>query len=845
ALPIGFVSLSNSNKSVSLISKSLNINESTTDASINLNDALPVTDNSITGFGDYIVSYEDNNVSPVNAILPGSSTISSKSGGATVGMTANKQTITLTTYAGLLLWSHKLNENQLLKNYYSTVRTVDDISTYKVINFAYLESKNILFVLFGQEISETNTLSNLAVFGLDINSGAIVVPKDATLNNNQVIAKARDNSAFIFFNTADQLIVTSGGTNTNIQSSTKIMSFDSNTGFANSKGNDEETNNFGAISGVVGSGDYLLGFLPSTIENVNYSIWLYSASKQTGSVYGGPRNPQISYKTTNESTASIKGINMSGGTITTSLNYYIYPVDNSFISNIGASNSQRFNVINTVGSTAYRGYLNNTNQMPNFNDITKRFFVTSSTTTNSNTVENVGVLLDSFDKMFSSFATAVVNINSDTNITFGTPKLYMNYLDKQPMTGPTDLSYDATKKTGLEDGVAVTNWTFNSVGYDKKSEFVYFSLSGEETNATDQTIISGKYLTNTRYIDLKVTTSDANRVSSDAYVETNPYTLSVVNFDTYTNSGNLYLTKQVIDGSDGEWLTSTIEKLNDDAEDFKPTQDPKINFSSLRNFEMEIENSQILNEVMPSFMNNNLNSLDKFLNDKGISDIVTFKKATGNDETGEIRLETEITYANDFGDETKENNGNVSYLSYIQVTGFSRNDFSLIFKTEEAIADIKAKYSAEEIVKSENKGWVIQELLEKILIKDKNITITESMKNIITLNNPSSDSLRIDIDIPIKTSPTDTNGILPVGFPEDQAKKTITYSGFTGTETPPFVSLPTNPDDPNNSNNPNNTNLGNGSSAGEIAGIVIACLAIAAILIAIAVLIRIKIKNSS
>ncbi|MDE6894259.1 MAG: hypothetical protein K2J02_02705, partial [Malacoplasma sp.] len=318
-----------------------------------------------------------------------------------------------------------------------------------------------------------------------------------------------------------------------------------------------------------------------------------------------------------------------------------------------------------------------------------------------------------------------------------------------------------------------------------------------------------------------------------------------VNFDTYTNSENLYLTKQVIDGNDGEWLTSTIEKLNDDAEDFKPTQDPKINFSSLRNFEMEIENSQILNEVMPSFMNNNLNSLDKFLNDKGISDIVTFKKATGNDETGKIRLETEITYANDFGDETKENNGNVSYLSYIQVTGFSRNDFSLIFKTEEAIADIKAKYSAEEIVKSENKGWVIQELLEKILIKDKNITITESMKNIITLNNPSSDSLRIDIDIPIKTSPTDTNGILPVGFPEDQAKKTITYSGFTGTETPPFVSLPTNPDDPNNSNNPNNTNLGNGSSAGEIAGIVIACLAIAAILIAIAVLIRIKIKNSS
>ena len=345
ALPIGLATLNNSSNSVHLISKSLNVNESTTDSSINLEDALPVADTSIKSFGDYIVSYEDNNVSPVNVIIPslttGTSQTGVKAGGATVGMTANKQTITVTTYAGLLLWSHKLTENSLLKNYYSSVLTVSDISTYKVINFAYLESKNILFVLFGDEQTSGNT--NLVIFGLDINSGAIIVPSEAKLSDNQVIAKARNNSSFIFFNTKNELIVTSGSTNTNIQNSTKIITFDTTTGFLNRKGNDETTNNFGTISGLPASNDYLLGFLPSSVEGINYSFWLYGPVSSSNYA-----KPQLSYKTSNDTTgASNVSINLTGGIATTSFNYYVFPVNDDFVNLTPSNNSgKKFDVAN-------------------------------------------------------------------------------------------------------------------------------------------------------------------------------------------------------------------------------------------------------------------------------------------------------------------------------------------------------------------------------------------------------------------------------------------------------------------------------------------------------------------
>ncbi|MDE7099755.1 MAG: hypothetical protein K2N99_00860, partial [Malacoplasma sp.] len=818
---MGLVNWKNSQKNISLIDKSFSVNESTADSNINLEDALPVADSSITSFGDYIVSYEDNNISPVNITIPSLTTNQAgvKDGGATVGMTTNKQTITLTTYAGLLLWSHKLTENKLLQNYYSTVKSVSDISTYKVINFVYLESKNILFVLFGNETIENNviTLSNLVVFGLDINSGAIVVPKTGKLADNQVITSAKNNSAFIFLNSSDQLIVTSAKKTTDLVASTKIISFDENgLGFANVKGNDQTNFTF-TYDIRVDTNDLLIGIAPSSVKGINFTIWLsVSTNRDTRT------KPSLSYKTSNNATSySDKQIDSN----VSSWNYYVVLVNDELTALDRTVN--RYRIINKVGTPSYRGYLNSENKVPDFEKITKRFFITSNTTTGSNTNENLGVLLDSSDKMFSSFATMLITTNNNTP-SFGTTKVYMNYIDNQ-ITGPTNLNPQTDSKTGknigLENNLVVNNWNFNSVGYDKESNFVYFSLSGEVYNYTQGSLgeaVPDKYLTNTRYIDLKDGVADANRVSSDAYVQDIPYTLSDVNFETYTDTKNLYLAKQAINGNDGQWLATTVTEFNDDTKDFLPTTDSKIDFSSLKTFESDIENSQILNEVMPSVMNDNLNSLDKFLNDKGIADIVKFRKAIGDDTTGEIRLETEITYPNDFGDGIT--NGKVSYVSYIQVIGFKKNDFLLTFKenTNAAVLDIKAKYSAEKIVQDNNVAFVINNLLQNITIKGQKFIL---QPNTVTLKNaPSTNDLTVEIKVPIKTSITDEQGILPIGFPENDAIFTITYDGFTGTEAPPLEIYP---------NDSSNTSQQNNLSEGMIVGIIAGCLLLAAVIITI------------
>ncbi|MDE6429230.1 MAG: hypothetical protein K2K18_01820, partial [Malacoplasma sp.] len=848
-LPIGLSNLTNSNTSISLVNKSLNINESTIDTNINLNDALPVVDTSISSFGDYIVSYEDNNTSPVNVVIPSLTTstdqTNTKNGGATVGMTANKKTITLTTYAGLLLWSHKLTDNQLLKDYYNTVNNVTDISSYQVINFAYLENKNILFVLFGEETqsNDTTTLSNLVVFGLDINSGAIVVPKNAKLDQNQIIAKARDNSAFIFFNSADQLLVTSGNNLANINKTTKIMNFDLDNGFSNvaNKGNDDENNNFTytKLSSVVKETDYLLGFIPSSVKGVNFSIWLYDTVYATAN-----QTPQLSYAISNTKTGAPDMSINQGSNATFSFTYYVIAVSDDF-TNI----TTNLKVINTDDDGANsRGFINNTKNLPDFNSIYKRFFITSSTTSGSNTTEKVGFLLDSFDDIFSSFAVSSFTITGGTNPTvdYGANKdtntIYMNYLNVSPTIGPKKTDLD---DSGIEDNVVADNWKFNTVAFDEKSKFVYFSLSSEEysyLNNTKGAVIPGKYLTNTRYIDLSDSVKKANSISSDAYVTGNPYTLSDVNFDTYSDDNNIYLAKQVIDGNDGQWLWSSLENLTDDTMDFIPTgKEPfasKIDFSSLTSLVNDIQNSDVLNDVMPSVLNNNLSSLDDFINDKGLANTIKFIGASGNDETGEINLETKITYSNNFGDNIQ--NGLVSYTSFIQILGFSVKDFSLDFKdnTDSAVTDIKAKYSAEKIVETNNKAFVINNLMENFTIKDQNFFPEE--EDVSLKFNEDSNSLVVEVKIPIKTSFDDENGILPVGFPEKDAVITTIYNGFTGTETPPFEVYPNKKD-----SGQNNQIIGNNLSLGIVAGILVGCLVVSVLIVIAFILIKIRVKTRS
>lgn len=489
---------------------------------------------------------------------------------------------------------------------------------------------------------------------------------------------------------------------------------------------------------------------------------------------------------------------------TYSFTYYIVAINDNFTNILDG-----LKVINTDDNgTNSRGFINNTNKLPDFNSIYKRFFSISSSTSGQNTSEKIGVLLDSYDEIFSSFAVSELSITNGTNptVNYGATKatnnMYMNYLNASPTLGPKKTDLDSA---GLEDNVVADNWKFNTVAYDKESKFVYFSLSSEEytySNNTKGKVIPDKFLTNTRYIDLNDGVEKVNSVSSDAYETSNPYTLSDVNIETYIDNKNIYLAKQVIDANEGQWLSTPAEKLNDDTIDFVPTgenlSDSKIEFSSLKNFESDIENSKVLDNVMPSAMNENLTNLDKFLTDKGTSDVVKFISADGDDTTGEISLEAEITYPNNFGDGIKDN-GKVSYFSYLQVVGFQKSDFSLTFKenTDSAVIDIKEKYSAEKIVQDNNKGFVINHFLQNFTIKGEKF-IPES--DTVTLKNvPNSNDLTVEIDVPIKTSPTDEYGVLPFGFPEKDSIVTITYSGFTGTEAAPIENYP-------GSTTPNQTN---------------------------------------
>ncbi|MDE6894484.1 MAG: hypothetical protein K2J02_03860 [Malacoplasma sp.] len=123
---------------INLVSNKLNANQNY------LADATAVTDTSITNFKNYIVSYSDQNIAPVNIVF--NSNLSENNQnlsnvGAQIGMTTNKQTITCTTYNGLMLWNSKLTENKLIKNYYNNVKKIQIIDSFKVINYAYLEEK--------------------------------------------------------------------------------------------------------------------------------------------------------------------------------------------------------------------------------------------------------------------------------------------------------------------------------------------------------------------------------------------------------------------------------------------------------------------------------------------------------------------------------------------------------------------------------------------------------------------------------------------------------------------------------------------------------------------------------
>ncbi|MDE6562709.1 MAG: hypothetical protein K2J98_00330, partial [Malacoplasma sp.] len=298
--------INKSENKISLVKNELNTNQ-INDSRDYVEEASAVYDTSIKNFRNYIVSYSDKNIYPVNVIFNSNQTKNNsddkqnlKPGGAQIGMTTNMQTITCTSYSGMLLWSSKLTENKLIKNYYNEIKKIDDINSFKVINYIYLEEKQILFVLFGEKVENKNneenevsensiSLQNLVVFGLDVKSGSVFVPTNGDLANDEIISSVNDDSAFIFLNSANQLIVTSANTVADINRTTKILSFDeSGKGFSvikdALKDNSDSNPFYSRVSGT-NANDMLLGIVPSNVPGVNYALWLSSVNFNDARVY--------------------------------------------------------------------------------------------------------------------------------------------------------------------------------------------------------------------------------------------------------------------------------------------------------------------------------------------------------------------------------------------------------------------------------------------------------------------------------------------------------------------------------------------------------------------------------
>lgn len=813
-LPISLnVKSSKSDDSVKNIKTNLNDNvEKTNNENYSkyIEDAKAVADSSVTNFKNYIVSYSDKNISPVTATLGSEDTNIIFS--TMIGMTENKQTITSTTYDGVLLWSNKLTENKLLKQYYVS-KNVDDISNFKVVNYLYLKNKEILFVLFGEEKTEENNLQlqNLVVLGLDIKFGSVFVPGSANLENGEIINSVKDNAAFIFANSKDQLIVTSANTTADINKSSKIISFDEKEkGFATIKESSDSSENpfYSQVTNTVKKEDMLLGFVPSNTPGVNYSLWLYTVSRSSTGIY---LDFVVNNKTIN--------LHVSDKYPWGAFNYYIVPVNDNF-ENI----NNKFFVANeyTTGITTHtdRGYITDTKNPPKFSDINKRFYNMGVDTTNG--LEYLTLFMDSYIPIISTVAQYSFYIKDLATNPTGTRRSRIFYNSgTQAQNNLTNFP----KASDFANVPDVDNWNINTIGYDDYSKTFYYSYSGNKKYIY-------KYINAFAYIklyygkngDIKTTFTNDNRA----------YTITNVNSYSYqenSDTKNAFVIKQYLDDNDNkfEWLS----RLSSSNDAFTLVENNKVSFSKLpNNLKDQITSKDILieNNKMPSALTetdleNIISKKVKLNNNRSL----TVKNIVANDETGDLSFSVDLVSSNDL-------NGNKVTLNYpliekVEINGgYKLDDFVLSFKNDNAVNDIKTKYSLDSIINNDNKGFVIKNFLQDAKFLDKQIVITDSM---VALNAINENTLEIVVSIPIK-SETNTNGILPIGFPKELATKKMIYSGFSETNNLPKDDAPENNLQTNINNN--DVNLSNI----EFAGIAIGFLIFASIIIAIIVFLSIK-----
>ncbi len=701
----------------SIVQVSNNQNSSISDTSINFEDSFPVAEGSIKSLSDYIVSYEDNNIAPVNV------------NNAVVGMTKDYTTLTYTTYSGLLLWSSNLTKNPLIKQYYSNYLKVNNIGAYRITYYTYQKSSGLLFVLFGDK-----TKVNQVVFAIDIYTGNINIPNDAFLKDNQIITKVSDKSSFIFFNSSNEVIVTSGGKKADVDKTTKIFKYGvKTTGFYDRKlsislptlaeANKQPLN------------DYLIGIYPGK-NGINYGYYLSSIKNQKTFSF-------TVYETKTQTFAQKDNYSFS---------YYITPLNDDITS---ASSPY----IISYANSGYRwGCIGDLDKYPEFDDLYKRVFILENST-NPDQVY-LFLLQDSYWHFSSSYTLFSAN-----GTKFSTKS-------SKGFTGNIVVTQNDYSSFQDNEKIEAKSWKWDSFGYDDESNLVYFSFGAPIVNSANSTS-TNSYLCKMGYYNFSTSTTLVF-TGSNFEKENNIYNLYSVGFESYSND-NYYMVKEP-QNSDPLWLSKKSNEIY-----YTPTKDSTITFSELsvenKNLIQQIETNKIFKEKMPSSITqSDLKGILSSLNTSNISDTISISKLNSDNQSGIITLQVEINHTNNFGDSVQ--NGSVNYLFQVNIYGYSmQKDFIFKFITTDMvnmgfndkinkINEIKEVTEPSAITKAQIKSYFLD---VNILDKDNNVLVIND--DWITMT-PNDDLGNLSVEINL---PSDR---FPSGFPRNSLSINAVYKDF-------------------------------------------------------------------
>lgn len=699
----------------SVVNVSNNYKSSISDTSIEFEDSFPVAEQSIKSLSDYVVSYEDNNISPIDV------------NNAVIGMTRDYTTLTYTTYSGLLLWSSNLTKNPLIKQYYSTYLKINNIGAYQISYYTYQKSTGLLFVLFGDK-----TKVNQVVFAIDIYTGNINIPNNAFLKDNQIITKVADGSSFIFFNQSNEVIVTSGGTKENVDKTTKIFKYEvKTTGFYDKKLSINIPTAYTSSEGE--NNDYLLGIYPGK-NGINYGYFLYCV----------PNSKKFQFSLYESNTDPVRKENNS------SYNYYFYPLNDDL------TRAGNFYVV-SIANSGYRwGYVGKESEYPKFDDIYKRVFQLENASNPNQTY--LFALQDSYWKFYDSYTLLSANgtkFSAQSSRGFGNANIIVQKNDF----------------SNIENGkITLDSWKFDSFGYDAESNLLYFSFGAPISEDTKTT----GYLCKMGYYNFSASTNLVFTASSFEK-ENNIYNLYSVGFESYTSQDKYYMVKEP-QNSAPLWLSRNNNELIYNPTTNSTINFSELSVEN-QNLIQQIETNKLFKEKMPnSITQSDLKNLLSSLNTSNINDSIQISKVSSDNQSGIITLKVEINHTNNFGDGVQ--NGNVNYLFQVNIYGYSmQKDFIFRFITTDMvnmgfndkinkINEIKEVTEPSAITKAQIKSYFLN---VNILDKDNSVLVIND-DWITMIPNDDLGNLSVEINLP--------SDKFPAGFPRDSLSINAVYKDF-------------------------------------------------------------------